>query len=340
MVTKHEVPILYDRNGSIYLRWYQNGRLFRRSLGKLGPDEAEALRAAKEAELKFGIKILSDTSTLRSYVETHYLPRITAGHKGKRNTAKFSLAPVLEKFGSRPLNGVEIIEARNFITQRLKQVRSATVNKEVRMWKAALNAAVDDKQITVNPLARLKAPKVITSTKAIVFYDAEQLATLYSTSGERRWLWQFLVNTGLRRGEMVKAERKDIVLVGQQAIMTVTSSEGDEEDAVSQRTKSARTRTIPLNQAATEALKHLGEGRLVELTAAGLSKAWEAARASANLEGGVHRLRHTFISHLVMKGVDLRTVQALAGHSNITITERYAHLAPGATLDAVSRIAL
>jgi integrase len=51
-----------------------------------------------------------------------------------------------------------------------------------------------------------------------------------------------------------------------------------------------------------------------------------------------HCLRHTFASRLVMKGVDLRTVQELMGHKSIVTTMRYAHLAPQHQAEAVERL--
>lgn len=45
--------------------------------------------------------------------------------------------------------------------------------------------------------------------------------------------------------------------------------------------------------------------------------------------------RHSFASHLVMRGVAIRAVQELMGHASIVITQRYAHLAPHVSQDAV-----
>ena len=43
---------------------------------------------------------------------------------------------------------------------------------------------------------------------------------------------------------------------------------------------------------------------------------------------GFRILRHTYASHLVMQGIDLRTLQKLLGHHSIKMTEKYSHLAP------------
>jgi hypothetical protein len=64
-------------------------------------------------------------------------------------------------------------------------------------------------------------------------------------------------------------------------------------------------------------------------------KAVRGAQRVAGIEQGVHILRHTFCSHLAMKGVPARAIQELAGHADLSTTQRYMHLSPAATEDAI-----
>src|SRR5262249_674002 len=48
-----------------------------------------------------------------------------------------------------------------------------------------------------------------------------------------------------------------------------------------------------------------------------------AARRAHVAENGVHRLRHTFCSHLAMRGAPVRAIQELAGHTDLSTTQRY-----------------
>jgi site-specific recombinase XerD len=108
------------------------------------------------------------------------------------------------------------------------------------------------------------------------------------------------------------------------------------------KSKHGEVRYVHLNSRAAAVLSALkdasiGTGRVFALQS---PRYWfEPAVKAAGLKNFTwHCLRHTFISRLVMAGVDLRTVQELAGHKNISMTCRYAHLAQGHQQAAVETL--
>src|ERR1051326_5904308 len=62
-----------------------------------------------------------------------------------------------------------------------------------------------------------------------------------------------------------------------------------------------------------------------------------AAQKAALFNNGPHMPRHTFCSHLAMRGAPARAIQELAGHQNLTTTQRYMHPSPAA-LDGAIRL--
>jgi site-specific recombinase XerD len=71
----------------------------------------------------------------------------------------------------------------------------------------------------------------------------------------------------------------------------------------------------------------------------GQTISWMAQQAArrAKVRPGVHILRHTFCSHLAMRGAPARAIQELAGHQDLGTTQRYMHLSPAA-LDAAIQL--
>jgi site-specific recombinase XerD len=61
---------------------------------------------------------------------------------------------------------------------------------------------------------------------------------------------------------------------------------------------------------------------------------WRACRKAGLRQIGWHVLRHTYASHLAMRGAPLKAIQELLGHATIEMTMRYAHLGPGARRDS------
>jgi site-specific recombinase XerD len=110
--------------------------------------------------------------------------------------------------------------------------------------------------------------------------------------------------------------------------------------------KGGRLRYVPLTKRLAEALRqarHLRGARVLcndqgqPLTQKVVQVMMRRAARKANVKLGVHILRHTFCSHLAMRGAPARAIQELAGHQDLATTQRYMHLSPAA-LDAAIRL--
>lgn len=148
------------------------------------------------------------------------------------------------------------------------------------------------------------------------------------------------LRTGRRRGELMALRWEHVDLVAGQIHVRTAVSRG-----VIGTPKSGKARTIPMSDellAGLKAYRHL-KGPYVFCSPAGrLLKRDEikhplrrACKKAGLRQVWWHALRHTFASHLVMRGVPLKAVQERLGHATIEMTMRYAHLSPHVTRDAV-----
>jgi integrase len=138
------------------------------------------------------------------------------------------------------------------------------------------------------------------------------------------------LNTGMRRGELTQLTWADVDLTAKRATVRAGYA------------KSGKARHLPLNSEALSVLKtykkqHDGKGPIFGVKS--VTTSWGSLMLAAQIHDfRFHDLRHTFASKLVMASVDLNTVRELMGHSDITMTLRYAHLAPEHKAAAVEKL--
>jgi integrase len=193
-------------------------------------------------------------------------------------------------------------------------------------------------------MPRIKTLKV--PPQKFDFFTFEELEALVATSAsEPEWHAAVLVagEGGLRLGELFALEWTDVDF--KNGLLTVMRN--DWRGTIG-APKSGRDRKIPLTTRVTAALKairHL-KGKLVFCWGDGSRWTNSTIRAGLKRQAkgaglrvtGWHVLRHTFCSHLAMRGAPAIAIKELAGHSSIAVTNRYTHLAPGGA--ARSAIAL
>lgn len=288
--------------------------------------------------------------------------------------SKFT-ASMVQNFKDDLDRAAEEITALEISTWRVKEKertgnKDKSINHKVTALKTVLNFGVENELITVNPLAKLKKLKEVDSSKKTRYLTEEERTRFFAAldkldkearSARQRTRqhakgqhlpsmdgWAFAnyfkplvllsLHTGIRRHALLSLRWEDVDFDSGSVILRADTA------------KNKKTDIIPLNTTALEVLRRWREQRTDDNSlvfpspqTGGVMDNCNSYFARLLREAGIsnfrwHDMRHDFASRLVMAGVDLNTVRELMTHSDISMTLRYAHLAPEKKRAAVELI--
>jgi integrase/recombinase XerD len=215
----------------------------------------------------------------------------------------------------------EDIEAFQHHLATERKVSNSTLNQAVNAIRYYyMNVMGDAKRVTFieRPRAERKLPTVLS--------EEEVAALLRSVENlKHRCILMLIYSAGLRLSELIALERRDLAV--ERGQLVVRSGKGNKDRITLLSRKALAIVDEYLIQYKPE--RHLFEGpdggpyspRSVQVI-------FHRAREKAGITkpATVHTLRHSFATHLLEKGTDLRYIQALLGHSSSKTTEIYTHV--------------
>jgi integrase/recombinase XerD len=223
------------------------------------------------------------------------------------------------------------------ITARHAQTRASTANRRLTVYKRFYRWALREALCSADPTLRLDAarqPPRLPGTLSEAQVEALLAAPAVDTPlGLRdRAMFELMYGAGLRVSELVEVKSLNLALVDQ--VLKVLG-------------KGAKERLVPFGAEAQHWIeRYLVESRpilmgprrcdelFVTVRCTGMTRqmAWSlvkkyAAQAGITVPLSPHTLRHAFATHLLNHGADLRAVQMLLGHADISTTQIYTHVA-------------
>ena len=320
---RRKAPVL-SKSGA--LRW---GQAREREILRKGPTRSRKEVVPTLAE--FAPRFLS------GYAEANR--QKPSGIAAKRTIIDIHLVPHLGWKRLDEIGNEEVQQLKN----RLKDRAPKTVNNVLSVLNTLFRTAVEWKVIPEMPcrIRLLKVPRT-----EMRFHDFDEYERLVEAAAAMDGNTHLIVllggEAGLRCGEIMALEWDDVDLKRRPAHVVVRRSEWRGHVT---EPKGGRSRRIPLTGRLTKALRvhgHLRGPRVVsqndgkpltQKVVQGLVQ--RAARKAGLTDSGVHLLRHTFCSHLAMRGATAKAIQELAGHKDLTTTQMYMHLSPAALEDAI-----
>ncbi len=324
-----------------------SGRLYRERLKAPASTRAQAMRWARQREayiLRNGLDRDVVAGGARCPTLREFMPRFMADYVAanrlkpatRRNWEQAWTHHLLPLFGRSRLAEIGPADI-----QRLKRqpVAPGTVNLLLGKLGTVLRVAREWGLIAEVP--RIK--KVKEPTKRPRFYDLDEYRRLIESAracGPQTLAIILLAgDAGLRTGEIIALRWRDVD--ARRGALTVARNvcRGHEGSP-----KGGRVRQVPMTPRLKQTLAGLDRvgGRVLlredgaMITTGVITSAMYRAQRGAGLpKTGAHILRHTFCSHLAMKGAAPRAIQGLAGHAKSATTDKYMHLAPRALRSAI-----
>ncbi len=257
------------------------------------------------------------------------------------------LCAYLDREGVRDVTRVDAALLRGFLAdESARGLAPSSVARAVASVRSLFRWLQREKHVAANPAATLRSPKRRrTLPEPLTRAEVERLLT--SPRGDDvlaardRAILEVLYSAGLRVSELAGLELPDLDLAG--GVLRVRGKGRKERLAflggpaqrALERYLARRATTPGLGRTEAVFVNRLG-GRLTTRSVERMV-ARELTRAGLAGRGTPHTLRHSFATHLLDAGADLRSVQELLGHADPATTQIYTHVTPRLLREAYER---
>ena len=249
---------------------------------------------------------------------------------------KIDLNRFVEYFNDCDINSIKIDDLKDYI-KHLSEINlnKLSISRNISCLKSFYKFLNIEKIIDNNPSDLLympklskKLPNTLTEDEVDKLLDIE-LKDAYSYRNKA--MLEVLYATGLRVSELVNLKMENIDF---ELDIIRTFGKGNKERVIPIGEYARYYLDLYLNNYRYELIKH-GNNEYVflnnhgnNMTRVGFFKIIKsiASEKGINKEISPHVLRHSFASHLLKHGADLRTIQELLGHSNVSTTQIYTHI--------------